>query len=424
MSIKSCLNTGSALANKVEAATSNLSGIKLEEKEARVLLQEYRDIQKELNNFRLNIGQKAVEFNNLDTSISTPSYTLSPKQDNEETKNFIASINEKFKSEVITPDLKIEPKSELINAYLEKNNSQTQSNDEKVKQLRAEEKVEMAATDDTEKRKEIYDKYDKLITPLLKDSKVNNKGEFFSKDIIQETKDFLEKELDIKYEDNKSIKGDISINTLLNFSKKYGNPIPQKLAKILENKIKIQIKEDSYFVNILKLSAFEDYNYNQTDKGVILGTYNSQTSQISINLAVLARYPLDLAKQRLSNTINHEIIHHFTLEAIEENDDSFEMNGAIKGPTKFQQKLNELFDIAKKANTDNKYYYGLTNTKEFVTESLTNAAFQQYLATIPYAAGEKTLWKRFLEILSDVFKQTLGKNIDNTLLKEIINILL
>ena len=62
-----------------------------------------------------------------------------------------------------------------------------------VEQLRAEEKVEMATANNEQKRKEIYDKYDKLITPLLKDSKVNNKGEFFSKDIIQETQYNLEK---------------------------------------------------------------------------------------------------------------------------------------------------------------------------------------------------------------------------------------
>ncbi len=247
-----------------------------------------------------------------------------------------------------------------------------------------------------------------------------NKDNFYSKEIDEETKSFLEKELDIKYDPKKPIYSDIRMDDLLKFAENHGNLIQSKLAKILRNKIKIE-NSDPYIDQLKVLRAYEHYNINQTDDKINLAFYNPNTSQIAINLAAFSRYPLERTKWLLARTINHEIIHHFTLASINEN---VELNSGefLFEKNKFQSNLSELFDIANKNNKNNEYFYGLTNEKEFVTEAMSNIDFQRYLASIPYGNKNKTIWTRFVEIVTAFFDVVLSKDITNTLLKEVINL--
>ncbi len=65
--------------------------------------------------------------------------------------------------------------------------------------------------------------------------------------------------------------------------------------------------------------------------------------------------------------------------------------------------------------------YGFTNLAEFVTEAMSNPRFQVKLSTIKYKNENKSLWKKFIKILSDYLSSITGNSIEDTVLEAVIS---
>jgi hypothetical protein len=84
---------------------------------------------------------------------------------------------------------------------------------------------------------------------------------------------------------------------------------------------------------------------------------------------------------------------------------------------KLQSVLNDIdSDVASNAMDTVSEWYGFINFDEFITESLTNKAFQNYLKTIK-GSGRKTLWENILEGL----KKLIGVDAKGTLLEDVVD---
>lgn len=129
----------------------------------------------------------------------------------------------------------------------------------------------------------------------------------------------------------------------------------------------------------------------------------------------------------LGYILNHEIIHYLTPEDLSLKIEYVDraLNGRFGDTFKFKHErefgknIKELYDIAI-TNLEDVTDYGFLNLAEFVTEAMSNTNFQEKLASIPYKSTKKSLWKRFIEIVSAYLTKYTGKPINDTLLEAVL----
>lgn len=99
----------------------------------------------------------------------------------------------------------------------------------------------------------------------------------------------------------------------------------------------------------------------------------------------------------------------------------------------FSDKLDELSALAQayqmspvgKANHGDKPLYAFKNNREFATEALSNAAFQEFLREIPYENAGKvsSAWEEFTNSIKKLFSRLLGLKEESNLLDEVLSII-
>jgi hypothetical protein len=158
----------------------------------------------------------------------------------------------------------------------------------------------------------------------------------------------------------------------------------------------------------------------QRDVKERLGAYNNDKSVLFINPN------LHKSDNEIETSILHETIHALTVNIINQYDK--DVTKLTPEQQTIVRSLNRLKETVKKEilndpsesrefdkflhNKENKLplgveaigsYYGVYNTREFVTMALTSPAFQRKLNDITFD-GEKTMWDRFKEIINDLLK--------------------
>jgi len=134
--------------------------------------------------------------------------------------------------------------------------------------------------------------------------------------------------------------------------------------------------------NVDKIN-FVKFDVNRLNENV-LGNYNSATGNITLNKRL--EY---VDKKKWHETILHELIHAYTVNALGAPKSEAEIN--------FDNQITKLYESVKNSSMTNDY--GLTNKFEFVTEILTNPEFINELGI-----KKPTL----LNKLIDAFRQLLG----------------
>lgn len=117
-------------------------------------------------------------------------------------------------------------------------------------------------------------------------------------------------------------------------------------------------------------------------------------------------------------TYLHELLHNFTSTTLYKielgmSDNSLEFD--------YYNKINELYNFAKE-NSNEKEHYGFSDVHEFVAEAFTNKDFQKHLKEILLKKEyKKTVWQRFIDILSGHLNKLFGDSKYTNVLDETIN---
>lgn len=235
-------------------------------------------------------------------------------------------------------------------------------------------------------------------------------------DINPKLKDFIE-----SVTDENDILSLYKVKEILN-EKKEGRIV--KLNKILYNVV-TRLFDNNVFSNSnlkVKFGLLPDN---------AVGNFNRETNQMTIDKVKF----LNIVNESyqgdeifyLGYILNHELIHYLTPDdlslKIEYVDRAlnreFGFAFKLEHEREFGKNIKELYDIAITTLEDISDY-GFTNLAEFVAEAMSNPNFQEKLASIPYNNTKKSLWKRFIEILSAYLSLDTGKPITNTLLEQVI----
>jgi hypothetical protein len=95
-----------------------------------------------------------------------------------------------------------------------------------------------------------------------------------------------------------------------------------------------------------------------------------------------------------SHTVLHEALHGFTLAIIKAHKDGVKFNQGVAN-------LEKLFKHLEDNYPDLKDKYGMKNLAEFVSEAMSNPAFQEQLNAIPYERGNLVI-NAFVEFVKDI----------------------
>ena len=142
------------------------------------------------------------------------------------------------------------------------------------------------------------------------------------------------------------------------------------------------------------------------------GEWNPETERATINMSAVG-YKEDFPSNPVETVILHELLHGQIERALQDPDGQFTKSmkslfAAVKGDPRASS-----FYAMQSMNEDEQL-------REFVVEAFTNPAFQYLLASVPYAKSGKTVWQKFMDILSNLLK-SVGINIEGTVLNEVIN---
>lgn len=189
---------------------------------------------------------------------------------------------------------------------------------------------------------------------------------------------------------------------------KFLNTIITEDDSVIANKLHKELAKQ--LLNLLPKTSTISFDYTKEN---VNGIYNEATKTISINPS-LVRDPYGLER-----TVLHELIHHFTIPAINKPNEQqkpiveslerlrqtllkkIENDPVWKAEyDNFVKNLNERKGITKESLSKN---YGAYNTKEFVTMALTDREFQRILNQIPFS-GEKTIFQRFQDLIKSILK--------------------
>jgi len=170
------------------------------------------------------------------------------------------------------------------------------------------------------------------------------------------------------------------------------------------------------------------------------GEYDSNTKTIRINPDLSIDEPNDEqdAKKQLHEVIMHELLHHITTSLLNTNPallTSEQRKWVVALKTLFKstqekilkddrhsKSLQEAIDAVSDENgflsaSDKSMYYGLTSVDEFVSMLITDEGFREFMNNTTYE-GDKSIFDKFIEILSKILK-ALGIQVnDESVLKE------
>jgi hypothetical protein len=232
---------------------------------------------------------------------------------------------------------------------------------------------------------------------------------------------YLEKFINSVTNDNDNI----SIYNVKEMLDKHGEGRIVKLNKILYNAINRLWDNNIFAKNNLKIK-FVDYLPENA-----VGNFNREDNEITVDkrkfLNNVANEDESYPIFYLGYILNHEIIHYLTPEDLSLKIEYVDraLNGKfgktfeLPSEREFGKNIKELYDIAIK-ELDNTEDYGFLNLAEFVAEAMSNPSFQEKLASIPYKSSKKSLWKRFIEILSAYLSLDTKTPITDTLLEAVI----
>ena len=173
------------------------------------------------------------------------------------------------------------------------------------------------------------------------------------------------------------------------------------------------------------------------------GLYDPTTRTIRINpeLAVENAMDVDVIKKNLHDVMIHELMHHTTVHLLDpanrsrlnaeqlkwvkslENLYNFTYDAVSADPVhgpKLAYAMTTMNSEGYMTKADKNMYYGLASVQEFVSMLMTSREFQNLLNNIEYT-DEKSLFDRFMEIITNLIK-ALGFDVkDNSVLKEGLN---
>lgn len=198
---------------------------------------------------------------------------------------------------------------------------------------------------------------------------------------------------------------------------KLNNILYNAIMRLWDNNVFAQNNIKIYFVDSLPENAVGNFNRDDNeitiDKTKFLNIVNNSYQQDEIFY--------------LGYILNHEIIHYLTpndlslkIEYIDRAlEGRFGKTFELPSEKEFGKNIKELYDIAN-SQIEDVSDYGFTNLAEFVAEAMSNPNFQEKLASVPYKSTKKSLWKRFIEIVSAYLTKYTGKPINDTLLEAVL----
>lgn len=137
-----------------------------------------------------------------------------------------------------------------------------------------------------------------------------------------------------------------------------------------------------------------EYNAKQTHAP---GYYTAGTRNITVDPDVVENDGMSF-----EGLVLHELIHLLTSDEL------------LKGNSAFAREITELYnetlrELGRKG-IDTRYY-GFKNVHEFLAEAYSNPEFQAVLQQAKSLYGQKSLWNKFIDILTTFLKETLGVDI-------------
>ena len=146
----------------------------------------------------------------------------------------------------------------------------------------------------------------------------------------------------------------------------------------------------SELLDAFKLEKFDPENPKHHSSGnnlMVKGRVVSENGLILINENAIEN------KADLEHTILHEVTHAYTVE--------LEKNRALLTPeqSKLFKDLDTMVEYVKKQKGHEKYSYYLSNTREFISGTMSNADFQEYLNSVNYKTSN------ILEKILEFFKK-------------------
>ena len=167
--------------------------------------------------------------------------------------------------------------------------------------------------------------------------------------------------------------------------------------------------------------------------------YDPATATIKININKLVDQGDDIGsmKSAVYDGVMHELFHHMTVSLLTadparltaeqkkwvnslKNLREFVLDKMMADPAhtaKIEAALTRLKNEGYMSETDKSIYYGLFNVEEFVSMMMSDKQFQSLLNDMTYE-GDKSVWQRFLDILSSILKSIGFEVKDNSVLKE------
>ena len=209
---------------------------------------------------------------------------------------------------------------------------------------------------------------------------------------------------------------------------------------VLNNMYKTGSPFNKALIQLLAKSNIKPVTIVLSDKASDPGLYSPTNNTITINprLAIGTTDVLEKGAERLQEVVLHELLHHVTVDMLKADPATLTIE-----QRKWVVSIKNMFgDVQKKMLADPKHaealqkaidqtnledgyllesdkslYYGLTNVFDFVSMLMTDKGFQEFMNNTPYT-GDKNIFERFLEILSNLLKE-LGIAVkDNSVLKE------
>ena len=254
---------------------------------------------------------------------------------------------------------------------------------------------------------------------------------------LQSTESILETNPKLKkfIEDITDEDGSISLfkyNKIINDKEKFGNlPVMKtitKLNNILKNAVNRLWDNRINAENNLKIKFVESLE-DEDAVAQFLRKENEIHISKNIFLNILDKDFKDYPEFYTGYLLNHELIHYLTPQSLSTKPQFIDR---LLLNEKSDMYLKNLYEREFVKNIKNLYNfsisqledlsdYGFTNLAEFVTEAMSNPRFQVKLSTIKYKNENKSLWKKFIKILSDYLSSITGNSIEDTVLEAVIS---
>ena len=143
------------------------------------------------------------------------------------------------------------------------------------------------------------------------------------------------------------------------------------------------------------------------------GEFDPNTGQVVINLDHIG-FSKEHPSAPIETVILHELIHGKIEQALSENKE-------------YAKEIRSLMAAAKKAEGSGTFYAfqeSLSDDeqlREFVTEAMTNPAFQYLLSKVEYANSKRSVWDKFISFINKVLS-SLGIQGDDSILSEVLSL--